>query len=240
MNIFESNNKNITHLLIIIKSNIMKLRSIIKGIVYWMQFCKIRKFLILHGSHYNFGPTSRVELSDGSIPEDIVVGDFVDVYGTISSQNHGKINIGSHTRLGRNAVIQCCDSVTIGSHVAIARETVISDNNTHPSSVLFRKVKSMMPPSSTVHLWRFSAHKPVVIGDNVWIGERSRICKGVTIGENSIVAANAVVTKDVPANSIAAGNPARIIREGIIAELADPTDCDDFNNYIEQYGRDFE
>lgn len=217
----------------------MSLRSIIKSIVYKMQLRKMSKCIILTGSHYNFGPTSRVSLSDGSIPNDIVVGDYVDIYGVLASQNHGKIVVGNHSRIGRDASIQCCDSITIGSHVAIAREAVISDNSTHPSSALFRKVKSMMPPSSTVHLWRFSAHKPVVIGDNAWIGERSRICKGVTIGENSIVAANAVVTKDVPANSIAAGNPARIVREGIIAELSDPTDCEDFNNYIAEHGTSF-
>ena len=57
--------------------------------------------------------------------------------------------------------------------------------------------------------------KPVIIGDNVWIGYRAMILKGVTIGDNSVVAANSVVTKDVPSNSIVAGNPAKIIRTGI-------------------------
>ena len=55
--------------------------------------------------------------------------------------------------------------------------------------------------------------KPVRLGDNVWLGDRSTVLKGVTIGDNSIVAASSVVTKDVPANVIVAGNPAVIVRE---------------------------
>lgn len=54
---------------------------------------------------------------------------------------------------------------------------------------------------------------PIRIGSNVWIGDGVTICKGVTIGDNSVVGAGAVVTRDVPPNSVAAGNPARVVRE---------------------------
>jgi serine acetyltransferase len=54
--------------------------------------------------------------------------------------------------------------------------------------------------------------KPVVLKDNVWIGDSAIVCKGVTIGENSIIGAGAVVTKDVPPNSIFAGNPAKLVK----------------------------
>ena len=60
-----------------------------------------------------------------------------------------------------------------------------------------------------------SDNSPIIIGNNVWIGTEARICKGVTIGDNAIIAANAVVTKDVPANAIAAGNPAKIVKTDI-------------------------
>lgn len=215
------------------------LRKVVKKVVYFFKYHKVKKCAMFNGSHYNIGPTGGIYLADGSTPNDIRIGDYVDIYGDVNSQNHGKVTIGNHTRIGRHASIQCCESITVGSHVAIAREAIITDNSTHPSSALFRRVKSMMPPDSTVHFWRFSAHKPVVIKDNAWIGEKSRICKGVTIGENSIVAANSVVTKDVPDNSIAAGNPAKIVREGVIAEMLDPTDCEDFNRFVERNGRDF-
>ena len=55
--------------------------------------------------------------------------------------------------------------------------------------------------------------KPVTLEDNVWIGDSAIICKGVTIGKNSIIGAGAVVTKDVPQNSIFAGNPAKLVKE---------------------------
>jgi serine acetyltransferase len=53
---------------------------------------------------------------------------------------------------------------------------------------------------------------PVVIGNNVWIGDSAIVCKGVHIGDNSIIGAGAVVVKDIPANVIAAGNPAVILK----------------------------
>lgn len=59
--------------------------------------------------------------------------------------------------------------------------------------------------------WESAA--PITLGDNVWLGGSVVVCPGVTIGENSIIGAGAVVTRDIPANSIAVGNPARVIRE---------------------------
>jgi len=54
--------------------------------------------------------------------------------------------------------------------------------------------------------------EPIIIGDNVWLGGGAIVCPGVTIGENTVVGAGAVVTKDLPANVVAVGNPARVIR----------------------------
>ena len=60
--------------------------------------------------------------------------------------------------------------------------------------------------------WSESAHSRIVIEDNVWIGERATVKKGVTIGEGAIIASNSVVTHDVPPFTIAAGNPARVVK----------------------------
>lgn len=60
---------------------------------------------------------------------------------------------------------------------------------------------------------RLEAAKPITIGDNVWLGGGAIVLPGVTIGDNSVIGAGAVVTRDVPANSIAVGNPARVVRE---------------------------
>ncbi|MBO1268221.1 sugar O-acetyltransferase [Arthrobacter cavernae] len=60
---------------------------------------------------------------------------------------------------------------------------------------------------------RLEAAEPITIGDNVWLGGGAIVLPGVTIGSNSVIGAGAVVTKDIPANSLAVGNPARVIRE---------------------------
>lgn len=60
---------------------------------------------------------------------------------------------------------------------------------------------------------KLEAAEPITIGDNVWLGGGVIVCPGVTIGDNSVVGAGSVVTRDIPANVVAVGNPARVIRE---------------------------
>jgi maltose O-acetyltransferase len=60
---------------------------------------------------------------------------------------------------------------------------------------------------------KWEAARPIVVGDNVWLGGGVIVCPGVTIGANTVVGAGAVVTRDLPANVVAVGNPARVIRE---------------------------
>lgn len=67
----------------------------------------------------------------------------------------------------------------------------------------------------TIHYDGFEKSKPIIIGNHVWIGMRATILKGVTIGDGAIIAAGAVVTKDVPARCLVAGVPARVIKENI-------------------------
>jgi len=86
-------------------------------------------------------------------------------------------------------------SITIGDDVAIAEEVIIRDHDGHEISG--GRVERL----------------PITIGDHVWIGMRAMVLKGVTIGSGAIIAAGAVVTRDVPPSTLVAGNPARIIRE---------------------------
>ncbi len=71
------------------------------------------------------------------------------------------------------------------------------------------------PWDSEYRGWKYSQSAPIIIENCVWIGSNVRICKGVTIGQGAVIAACSVVTKDVPANSIAAGNPAKIVKTDI-------------------------
>lgn len=151
----------------------------------------------------------------GSTPEDIVIEDGCIVEGTLLSAAHGQILMGKHSKIGSNSHIRCVEKVILGDYSAIANNTVICDNNNHPVNPADRMIMRLTPPGSDERSWRHSDHAPIVIGKNVWIGEYCRICKGVTIGDGSVVAANAVVTKDVPANCIVAGNPARVVKTDI-------------------------
>ena len=89
------------------------------------------------------------------------------------------------------------ESIVIGDACMIAHGVYISDADWHG---IYDRAE---PVGNT---------KPVVLEDNVWIGDSAIICKGVTIGENSIIGAGAVVTKNVPPNSIFAGNPAKLVK----------------------------
>lgn len=103
------------------------------------------------------------------------------------------LQIGNGTYLNRNTVVVAQKRVDIGKDCLIAWDVVIMDSDLHPIA------------------GKIMEDKPVVIEDNVWIGCRTIILKGVRIGKGAIIAAGSVVTKDVPASTIAAGVPARII-----------------------------
>lgn len=130
-----------------------------------------------------------------------ITGQSLDITTTVSTPFH--INLGIFTRIGKNVYINhnCSfldmgtitieDDVLIGPKVSLITEG-------HPLNPSERKALVV---------------KPIVIKRNAWIGAGATILPGITVGENSVVAAGAVVSKDVPDNSVVAGVPARVIRE---------------------------
>lgn len=92
-------------------------------------------------------------------------------------------------------VIGSFDSIKIGNNVKCGANTLITDSDWHNDDI------------------RVGDASPIVIANNVWLGEGVKVLKGVKIGENSIIGAGSIVVKDVPANVIAAGNPCRVIKE---------------------------
>lgn len=114
------------------------------------------------------------------------------------------LRIGDKCNIGEYTHITACNKVEIGDGLLTGRFVFIGDNN--HGSLSFEE--SPIPP---VERDLFSKGE-VVIGNNVWIGDKATILSGVHIGDNVIIGANSVVTKDVPSNSLAAGNPARIIK----------------------------
>jgi maltose O-acetyltransferase len=130
----------------------------------------------------------------------IRLGDEVRVWSKIIKAKiytgpKGKLEVGKNSRIN-GAHIDAQLSIKIGANVRIAPYTIIIDSDFHDVRDHFSD----------------GVAKPIVIEDNVWLATRSTILKGVTIGENSVVATGAIVTKDVPKNSIVAGIPAKIIK----------------------------
>lgn len=115
--------------------------------------------------------------------------------------NGGCLELG-HNSYMNASLIQCASYISIGNDCAIAGDVLIQDTDFHP----ILDEKEQLKPIS----------KPIHIGNKVWICAKATILKGVTIGDGAIVAAGAVVTKDVPAYSLVAGNPAKVIKENVI------------------------
>ncbi|MBK5214574.1 MAG: acyltransferase [Flavobacteriaceae bacterium] len=111
---------------------------------------------------------------------------------------NAKLEIGSGYT-NNNVEINCFNHISIGNDVAISKGVVIRDSDNH-------QIIGNSNPIS----------QPIKIGNHVWIGLNATILKGVHIGDGAIIAAGAVVTKGVPANTIVAGVPAKIIRSDVV------------------------
>lgn len=120
----------------------------------------------------------------------------------------GKIEIGENT--GASAVVISSRSgVTIGKHVNIGGNVRIFDHDFHSIDAAIRRSERGCDDCAT---------KPISIGDDVFIGTQCIILKGVTIGDRSVIGAGSVVSKDIPADCIAAGNPAVVLRKNPASE----------------------
>jgi acetyltransferase-like isoleucine patch superfamily enzyme len=132
---------------------------------------------------------------------DVTFGHGVSLVGTvvpieIVCHEGSHISIGDHTFINYGTSITAYREVSIGRHCLLGHHLRIIDRNEHGL-----EQREMAPPAA-----------PVLIDDRVWIGAHVTIFPGVRIGRNSAIGAGSVVTNDVPANCIAAGNPARVLR----------------------------
>jgi acetyltransferase-like isoleucine patch superfamily enzyme len=136
---------------------------------------------------------------------DLEVGDHFRVWSghrqTLIS-GWGRIRIGDRCFINCGTVIIAVDEIVIGDDVALANEVYVMDSNSHGVE------------------GRPHVEAPVRIGDGTWVGNRAMILPGVTIGKRVLVAAGAVVTRDVPDEVMVAGNPARVVRS-----LSYPAGC---------------
>ncbi|WP_402463529.1 sugar O-acetyltransferase [Isoptericola aurantiacus] len=117
------------------------------------------------------------------------------------------VDLGSRLRLGPRTFVNFGLTALDVAEITIGADCLLGPNvqlltPTHPVDPQPRRDK-------------LEAARPITLGDNVWLGGGVIVCPGVTIGDNTVVGAGSVVTRDLPANVVAVGNPARVIREDI-------------------------
>jgi len=142
----------------------------------------------LHGSHISMGDNLHI----------VTANDRQVSLSTWHFEDHqGHIEIGDHCLLCPGVRIDSASRITIGDNCMLAAGSYLTDADWHDIYDRTRTVGNTAP---------------ITLADNVWVGDGAIICKGVSIGANSVIGAGSVVTQDIPANVIAAGNPARVVK----------------------------
>jgi acetyltransferase-like isoleucine patch superfamily enzyme len=134
----------------------------------------------------------RLELGEGALLEPGV---------WLTGPAPARIRIGAGSFLNRNVMVAAVELVEIGEHCMFANGCFVTDGN-----------HRFDDPEKPVPWQGFTSKGPTRVGDNVWCGANVVITSGVTVGERCVIGANSVVTQDVPAYSIAAGSPAKVIK----------------------------
>jgi len=182
---------------------------------YWLKklYLNFRQWYVQHfiaprcvhlGNHSTLMKPWYVNISGPNI----VIGDSVTMIGERASPvsigvwgrepGQGSITIGNSVLLSPGIRISAADQIVIGDSVMMANGVYITDSDWHG---IYDRTK------------RGEEICPVHIENNVWLGDGAKVLKGVRIGENSIVGAGAIVSRDVPANVVVAGNPAEIVKQ---------------------------
>lgn len=152
-------------------------------------------------------PVSDVSIANNSVLE--LRGGYVNCFSgtTISVQKGSRLVLGS-CLINNKCSIICNELIEIGDRTDIASGVLIRDSDGH----------FLIDPSRKRDLIGNNVVAPIRIGNDVWIGSNAMILKGVTIGDGAVVAAGAVVTKDVPPHTLVGGVPAKVIKTNITWE----------------------
>lgn len=152
-------------------------------------------------------PKSRIVIGDGVLLNSSSVrSNYCAIHSPVwlrTNSYDASIEIRKGAGLNGTSIYVRSTSVTIGENTMVAANCVIADSDAH---VLWPAEGRLQNPG-------LENDAPVVIGRDVWLGLNCTVLKGVTIGDGSVIAAGSVVTSDIPAGVLAAGVPARVIRE---------------------------
>lgn len=159
-----------------------------------------QKISLLKGPQY-------ISIGDKTFFEQFVYLTAWDEFQTLKSRQHFSptISIGSNCYFGAFNHITATNKIEIGNNLLTGKFVTITDNSHGKTDFDTLQIEPIKRP--------LHSKGPVIIGNNVWIGDKATILPNVTIGDGAVIAANAVVTKDVPAYCVVAGNPAKIIKK---------------------------
>jgi acetyltransferase-like isoleucine patch superfamily enzyme len=122
--------------------------------------------------------------------------------GARNAPSKPRIEIGDGTYLGSRVVLRAGLGIRLGKHVTVAANVILCSDPGHPLDPVARRTQAA-PREDLRHM---------VVGDDVWIAEGATLLGGITVGDGAIIGAHAVVTKDVPARTVVAGNPAKVVK----------------------------
>lgn len=173
--------------------------------------------VIKKGENVKFGIINEIKGAKFmTIGKDTAFSDFlyITVWNSNDSQtltghktpySEPQLCIGKNCRFGAYNHITCINKIIIGNNLLTGKWVTITDNShgsTNPESLAINPISRPLVSKG-----------PVIIGNNVWIGDKATILPGIAIGDGAVIGANAVVTKDVPAYCVVGGNPAKIIKK---------------------------
>jgi acetyltransferase-like isoleucine patch superfamily enzyme len=151
----------------------------------------------------NAGPREAIQLGEYVVCRGMLVREaFAD----------GQLAIEDHVYIGDDVLVSCAARIEIGRFTLLAHGVQIFDNDSHPVAAAEREAHYRAILGGQAATPPHIGAAPVVIGQRAWIGLNAFVGKGVTIGDESVIAAGSVVTHDVPPRSLAAGNPAQVVR----------------------------
>lgn len=190
---------------------------ILKYILHPSRVVKALEWIAMKNRFKSIKSNARIGLNFSIIgPENIDLGsDFCGgdnvslwtwaVYDGHERKQKPVLQIGDGVTLTNDCVITCANSILIGDGTLLGRGTLVTDNS-HGKNTSLSELK--IPPNKRI----IYSKGAVCIGKNVWTGANVCVMPGVTIGDGAIIGANSVVTHDIPANCIAAGAPAKIVK----------------------------
>jgi len=165
---------------------------------------------LIVGESTSLEEQARFLVTDGSIE----IGKCSYVRSSVIVRFGGACSIGDYTTINHDSEIRCDERVSIGSFNMISYQCQINDTNTHNIlPIAERRAQTLKEYSVMGGEHSKPPTKPVTITDDCWLGKGVTVLKGVTIGRGAVIGTRAVVTKDVPEFTVAAGNPAVVVRE---------------------------